>query len=204
MNIADRIQNLRKTKGISQEELADKVGVSRQSVSKWESEQSLPEIDKVIIMSDFFDVTTDYILKGIEQEKKAVERVDAKLFVWIATALNFIGLVLSLAVWQDEQTLMALMIGLIIMAVGCAAFGVGMSFATQNVEKAKRHFWMLNIWMPTLILLSAIYNAVLSYPIAPYPLLVGPYYILQLPIFWVAYIVICATVFLLQVKKGRK
>lgn len=48
MNIADRIQNLRKTKGISQEELADKVGVSRQAVSKWESEQSTPDIGKFI------------------------------------------------------------------------------------------------------------------------------------------------------------
>ena len=43
MNMSDRIQYLRKTKGISQEELADKVGVSRQAVSKWESEQSTPE-----------------------------------------------------------------------------------------------------------------------------------------------------------------
>ena len=42
MNIADRILYLRKSKGISQEELADKVGVSRQAVSKWESEQSMP------------------------------------------------------------------------------------------------------------------------------------------------------------------
>ena len=42
MTIADRIQNLRKTKGISQEELADNIGVSRQAVSKWESEQSTP------------------------------------------------------------------------------------------------------------------------------------------------------------------
>lgn len=41
MTVADRIQNLRKTKGISQEELADKIGVSRQTVSKWESEVSL-------------------------------------------------------------------------------------------------------------------------------------------------------------------
>ena len=62
MNIADRIQNLRKAKGISQEELADKVGVSRQAVSKWESEQSVPDLDKVIIMSEYFDVTTDYCL----------------------------------------------------------------------------------------------------------------------------------------------
>ena len=66
MNMADRIQSLRKSKGFSQEELADKVGVSRQAVSKWESEQSTPDIEKIIIMSELFEVTTDYILKGIE------------------------------------------------------------------------------------------------------------------------------------------
>lgn len=66
MNMADRIQYLRKAKGISQEQLADQVGVSRQSVSKWESEQSTPDLEKIIMMSDFFGVTTDYILKGIE------------------------------------------------------------------------------------------------------------------------------------------
>jgi len=51
MNMADRIQYLRKSKGISQEELADKVGVSRQAVSKWESEQSTPDLEKIIIMN---------------------------------------------------------------------------------------------------------------------------------------------------------
>lgn len=61
MNIADRIQNLRKTKGISQEQLADVVGVSRQAVSKWESEQTIPDIEKVVIMSEYFGVTTDYM-----------------------------------------------------------------------------------------------------------------------------------------------
>ena len=66
MNIADRIQYLRKQNGLSQEDLADKIGVSRQAVSKWESEQSTPDLDKIIVMSDLFEVTTDYILKGIE------------------------------------------------------------------------------------------------------------------------------------------
>ena len=69
MTIADRIQSLRKAKGMSQEELADKVGVSRQAVSKWESEQATPDLDKVVIMSDIFEVTTDYLLKGIEPVK---------------------------------------------------------------------------------------------------------------------------------------
>ncbi|SCW26592.1 Helix-turn-helix [Ruminococcaceae bacterium YRB3002] len=69
MTIADRIQSLRKAKGMSQEELADRVGVSRQAVSKWESEQATPDLDKVVIMSDIFEVTTDYLLKGIEPVK---------------------------------------------------------------------------------------------------------------------------------------
>ncbi|MBR6879738.1 MAG: helix-turn-helix transcriptional regulator [Clostridiales bacterium] len=66
MTIADRIQELRRTKGMSQEQLADAVGVSRQAVSKWESEQALPDLEKVVIMSNIFDTTTDYLLKGIE------------------------------------------------------------------------------------------------------------------------------------------
>lgn len=65
MNISDRIQYLRKQKGFSQEELANKVGVSRQAVSKWESGQSTPDLDKIIAMSELFGVTTDYILRGI-------------------------------------------------------------------------------------------------------------------------------------------
>lgn len=71
MNIGDRIQTLRKLRGISQEELADKIGVSRQAVSKWESEQSTPDLVKVILLSDFFETTTDYLLKGIEPAKEA-------------------------------------------------------------------------------------------------------------------------------------
>lgn len=50
MKLSDRILELRRQKGISQEELADKLGVSRQAVSKWESEQSIPEIDKIVLM----------------------------------------------------------------------------------------------------------------------------------------------------------
>ena len=73
MTLADRILELRKQKGISQEALADKLGVSRQAISKWESEQSTPEMDKIVLMSDFFEVTTDYLLKGIEPAHKKME-----------------------------------------------------------------------------------------------------------------------------------
>lgn len=84
MNIADRIQHLRKNKGLSQEELADKVGVSRQAVSKWESEQSIPDIEKIIIMSELFEVTTDYILKGIEPVNMTNKKTMYSLYLGFA------------------------------------------------------------------------------------------------------------------------
>ena len=80
MNIADRIQYLRKTKGMSQEELADQIGVSRQAVSKWESEQSTPDLGKIVIMSDLFEVTTDYILKGIEPVSSQNKKIRKSLY----------------------------------------------------------------------------------------------------------------------------
>lgn len=62
MTIADKILNLRKTNNLSQEELAEKLGVSRQSVSKWESAASIPDITKIMALAKLFSVATDYLL----------------------------------------------------------------------------------------------------------------------------------------------
>ena len=63
MILADKIIDLRKKAGWSQEELAEKLGVSRQSVSKWEGAQSIPDMNKILQLSDLFGVSTDYLLK---------------------------------------------------------------------------------------------------------------------------------------------
>lgn len=68
MSFSKRLIHLRSVKGMSQEELASLLNVTRQSVSKWESEQSMPESDKIIHLSEIFDVTTDYLLKGVETD----------------------------------------------------------------------------------------------------------------------------------------
>ena len=57
--IGNRIAELRRQNGMSQEELADRLGISRQSVSKWESGQSQPEIEKLLQLSELFHVSTD-------------------------------------------------------------------------------------------------------------------------------------------------
>lgn len=133
MNIADRIQGLRKSKGISQEELADKIGVSRQAVSKWESEQSLPDILK--------------------------KKPDARIFSTVGSAINFIGLIAAIIMWKEKQTAVSVAIGLIVMAFGCMIFAIG-QFIGENEKISSIHFGVINIWVLSLIPISSIYNCI--------------------------------------------
>ena len=77
MKLADKIIQLRKQKGWSQEELATQMDVSRQSVSKWESGMSMPDIDKIILLSQIFGTTTDYLLKDDIEDSEEI-RVDSE------------------------------------------------------------------------------------------------------------------------------
>lgn len=63
LSFSEKLQKLRKDKGLSQEQLAELLDVSRQSVSKWESGQTYPEINKLIILSDLFKITLDDLVK---------------------------------------------------------------------------------------------------------------------------------------------
>lgn len=83
MSLSEKITLLRKKKGWSQEELAERLNVSRQSISKWESEQSIPELDKILQLSSIFGVTTDYLLKDtsapfVPDEAPADEKFEPK------------------------------------------------------------------------------------------------------------------------------
>ena len=71
MILADKIIEQRKKNGWSQEELAEKMDVSRQSISKWEGAQSIPDMKKILAMADLFGVSTDYLLRreGYELEE---------------------------------------------------------------------------------------------------------------------------------------
>ena len=63
MNLSEKIFNERRKLGLSQEQFAEKMQISRQAVSKWESGQSTPDLDKIVLMSQIFGVSTDYLLK---------------------------------------------------------------------------------------------------------------------------------------------
>lgn len=78
MILADKIIEERKKNGWSQEELASKLGVSRQAVSKWESAGSIPDLQRILQMSELFGVTTDYLLKDEIEEDRLNEYVETK------------------------------------------------------------------------------------------------------------------------------
>ena len=78
MILADKIIEERKKNGWSQEELANKLGVSRQAVSKWESAGSIPDLQRILQMSELFGVTTDYLLKDEIEEEPLNEYVETK------------------------------------------------------------------------------------------------------------------------------
>ena len=74
MIFQDKLQVLRKEKGMTQEKLAEVIGVSRQAVAKWEAGQSYPELDKIIVLSDLFRVSIDRLVKDNADENCALQR----------------------------------------------------------------------------------------------------------------------------------
>ena len=102
MTFGEKLQLLRKQKGLSQEELADKLDVSRQAISKWELGSSLPETQKVLQISRVFDVSCDYLMRDeVEQGSDRQEpRPTAPARSYRAAALTMlVGALGILAFW---------------------------------------------------------------------------------------------------------
>ena len=198
MNIADRIQQLRKSKGLSQEELADKIGVSRQAVSKWASEQSTPDIEKIILLSDYFETTTDYLLKGIEPSNEFEKKWSAMFFSAAGTIANAIGLISAIVVWIEQQRVYAVGIGLIIMLLGTGIFITGQFISAREKTKAKRVFMLINVWILLFIPLSCCFNILDGLAggffgrLAPIPLLGNS--LKTFALYWIVYVAICFAV----------
>ena len=142
MNLSDRIQYLRKARGISQEGLADQLGVSRQAVSKWESEQSMPDLDKIISMSDYFAVTTDYLLKGIEpvvqkEEEQSIKyrRIASNICYQLSLGFIGLGIILSIILADFLKISVLLTPVLIVQGVGLLVWGTG-----RNLSEVRPSF----------------------------------------------------------------
>lgn len=71
MTFGEKLYELRTKKGLSQEQMAELLEVSRQSISKWESDKCFPEMNRVLFLSDYFDVSLDYLMRDLDKEEQS-------------------------------------------------------------------------------------------------------------------------------------
>ena len=100
MNFNVKLIKLRKERGLSQEELGAAVGVSRQTISKWELAQSYPDFQKLVLLSDYFKISLDTLVKDIDVEdvrdKNLNEKQLSMIYKDITTAKKTVGTVVNI------------------------------------------------------------------------------------------------------------
>lgn len=96
--LSEKIYTLRKKSGLSQEQLAEKLNVSRQAVSKWESGISMPESEKLILLSEFFGVSVDDLIK--DKSKKTNYNTKTKDYTTIIGIMLSIAGVIGMLIWE--------------------------------------------------------------------------------------------------------
>jgi transcriptional regulator with XRE-family HTH domain len=173
MTLGEKIQACRKLKGLSQEEVASALGISRQALSKWECNTSTPDTDKIVALSNYFNITTDYLLKDGYTDESVPLNEDKKqsgnIPISISTAIVTIGLIIALAMANDGSKFLywrftSAALGIGIQIVGLCVFEV-LYFSKHFQIKDQYLFWGINTWllsaMPT-ILLSGVLSKILN------------------------------------------
>ena len=122
MTFGEKLKKLRKENGLTQEELAEKLYVTRTAVSKWETDKGFPAIDSLKLISELFQISLDELISDSDVEnKRLLDERNARKMYWIA--IGFLGLtaVFALLTWILREPL--LNIGSIIGSIGCIVFG---------------------------------------------------------------------------------
>ena len=135
-NIGEKITKLRKETMMSQESLAEKIGVSRQAISKWERDEALPDIQNLIALSNVFGVSIDDIVNNLDvnnttEKNKQLIRMDLKRkseILTIIAVMMYIGSVFSFLLLTFEEEMNTFIFGLVIaIATGIIIYGVFLS-----------------------------------------------------------------------------
>lgn len=142
MTIGERLLKLRKEKNISQEELANELDVSRQTISKWETDQSQPDFDKIIPLCEYFGITSDELLTGNANIKEAKQENVKSSFarnISIAVMMYIFGviaLILFAAQFDLPVVGLSIFLGLCAIATGLLIYN-GIYYNRESTEEKK-------------------------------------------------------------------
>ena len=187
MIFKEKLTKLRKSNGMSQEELAEKIEVSRQAISKWELGDSIPDSDKIVALSKIFNVTTDYFLKDeienptatiIIQDSSEKKIIISKLLRFLETLSYAIGLLVAWTIWIKEcnkflycegrapMGAVAILIGFLVQSLGIACHSFANYFHKSKLTLGQTY---LNLTFLVFIPLSTLFTMCLDFRLAPYP-----------------------------------
>lgn len=146
MLLGEKLRKLRIARQLSQEQLADKLQVSRQTISKWELGESIPDTENLILLSKFYGVSIDYLLLNelnISSELETKRSRSSPIFIFGMGGL-IIGLTLSIVLWCTYQSILMASIGLIIQIISVTVVLIKQSELSSQLQ---RLFLMLSVWM---------------------------------------------------------
>lgn len=160
--LGNRIQTLRKGQGLSQEQLAEILQVSRQALSKWELDASAPALEHIMLLSQHFGVSTDFLLTGKAPDppptappafQQVLTPMPPRTAMIIGTIVIAAGLLVGLSAIANGS--LALWLGIIIQLAGCGIFHAACFQAKKNAPEDNTKlaflFYSINIWLLTLL-----------------------------------------------------
>ena len=151
MSLGERLYELRKSKNLSQEEVADKLNVTRQTVSKWETDESKPDFDKIVPICELFEINSEELLTGKKEEATengAATKENKELkkkratFISVSTLLYFIAIIWIIVAEETFHLDDGLMVGVFLLICGIATVlliyqGITLYNVTAHSEKPK-------------------------------------------------------------------
>lgn len=151
MNLGEKLYKLRKSKNLSQEEVAEKLDVTRQTISKWETNQSTPDFDKIVPLCELYEISTDELLMNkkkeeknisIEQDNKEIKEKRAKA-ISTSVFLYFIAVIWIIVVEEVEAINENILVGVFMLICAIATVNLIyqlMSTSTKNKRKTKKKY----------------------------------------------------------------
>ena len=179
MTLGEKILALRTQKEMSQEELAAALEVSRQSVSKWETNQSVPDLDKIIRLADLFGVTVDQLVR--EGERPEPPEPPEPRVIYVAEGRRGLTGPQMVGVCLEVLGAILLLLGVAALGAIAAVIGAALMILGLPLLLVKKHPWLVLGWLAVGLSLL-VFNPYIS--VSPWGLVVGLrylYYYLAIP-----------------------
>lgn len=143
MKLGERLYNYRRKKGLSQEDVAAKLNVTRQTVSKWETDQTLPDLDKIELICELFEISADELLKGKKEDVvtssfKEEGRKNKAIVISLSIFLYFLAIIWIILSSELLNINAGLMVSIFMLICGLSTVNIVYYFIANNVPKKEK------------------------------------------------------------------